>query len=203
MLFLHMIQLDDAYWSGRYLDGKAGWDLGAPSPPLRAYIDQWKTKAAAVLIPGCGNAYEVDYMLALGFRDITVIDISAVLVQSLQERWQGLSGIRVIHGDFFEHAGQYDLMLEQTFFCALDPVLRADYVQQAHRLLKHQGTLAGLWFDRNFEGGPPFGGNRADYENLFEPWFHLHTVAPAYNSIAPRAGTELFMIFKKSKETAS
>jgi SAM-dependent methyltransferase len=106
-------------------------------------------------------------------------------------------GLRLITGDFFHQLGQYDLIVEQTFFCALDPSRRSDYVQQTARLLRPGGKLVGLLFDRDFGGGPPFGGHAEEYRRLLEKKFELITLAPCYNSIAPRAATELFLIAEK------
>ncbi|MCS7037470.1 MAG: SAM-dependent methyltransferase, partial [Saprospiraceae bacterium] len=58
--------------------------------------------------------------------------------------------------------------------------------------------LAGVLFDRDFEGGPPFGGHAEEYRALFEPLFRIHTLEPCYNSIPPRAGAEVFIILKKT-----
>ena len=85
------------------------------------------------MIPGCGNAYEAEYLLQQGFTDITLIDISGVLVQNLQEKLKDYieKGVcRVIHQDFFEHSGNYDLIVEQTFFCAIHPTLRPKYAKK-------------------------------------------------------------------------
>jgi methyl halide transferase len=110
----------------------------------------------------------------------------------------------LITGDFFDHHDQYDLIIEQTFFCALEPALRPAYVEQTARLLRSGGKLAGLLFDREFAspcpgttGGPPFGGSRQEYRQLLEKNFAIKHLAPCYNSIKPRAGTEVFLIAQK------
>ncbi|HEV9038085.1 MAG TPA: hypothetical protein VGQ51_15730 [Puia sp.] len=112
----------------------------------------------------------------------------------------------------------------QAYFdqlCAIDPARRPDYIEQAHRLLKPGGKIAGLLFDRELRrsvvprsssfvpfaslgnpGGPPFGGHRDEYERLFTRYFNLRTLAPCYNSIPPRAGTELFFIAEKPQAPA-
>ncbi|HLZ86863.1 MAG TPA: hypothetical protein VKQ52_06485, partial [Puia sp.] len=104
------------------------------------------------------------------------------------------ANLQILTGDFFNHQGQYDLIIEQTFFCSLEPAQRPAYVDKTHHLLRPGGRLAGLLFDRNFPAGPPFGGNKAEYQKLLEKKFTLKTLAPCYNSIKPRAGTELFFI---------
>ncbi|RYF89397.1 MAG: SAM-dependent methyltransferase, partial [Chitinophagaceae bacterium] len=102
-----------------------------------------------------------------------------------------------ICGDFFELHEQFDLIIEQTFFCALSPALRVAYVSHMYKLLKEEGKLAGLLFNRSFDGGPPFGGSKEEYVKLFSPLFEIVTMEACYNSIAPRAGSELFFILKK------
>lgn len=189
--------LDDNFWSSRYEQHQTGWDLHQASPPLTHYIDQLPARDLRILIPGCGNAYEADYLLQKGFTQVTLIDISDVLTKELQAHYKG-STITVIHGNFFDHQAAYDLILEQTFFCAIDPALRPAYVEHMHRLLAPGGKLAGVLFDRAFEGGPPFGGSSAEYEALLAPYFSVKTLAPCYNSIAPRAGSEVFIIAQKN-----
>ena len=103
----------------------------------------------------------------------------------------------MILGDFFEHQGEYDLILEQTFFCALPPSMRQNYVLKMHQLLAKDGILAGVLFDRYFESGPPFGGSQTEYNLLFKEAFDSLKMETAHNSIAPRANSELFFELKK------
>jgi SAM-dependent methyltransferase len=187
-------KLDAEYWSNRYDDGTSFWDLGEVSPPLKNYIDQLSDKNIRILIPGCGNTYEADYLLKLGFTDVTVIDIAPVLVAHLKEKYKDNLQIKIILGDFFKHQGQYDLILEQTFFCAIDPSLRKDYVAKMPELLATNGKLVGVLFNRSFEEyGPPFGGSKNEYEHMFTKEFVLKTFEPSYNSFAKRKDSELFI----------
>jgi methyl halide transferase len=192
--------LNDRYWSERYEKSQTGWDVGNVCPALKDYFDQLTDKSVAILIPGCGNAYEAEYLLQQGFTDITLIDISGVLVQNLQEKLKNFieKGIcRVIHQDFFEHSGNYDLIVEQTFFCAIDPILRHKYAQKMSELLKPKpkGRLVGLLFGREFVGGPPFGGTKEEYIPYFSPYFDLKTIEKCTNSILTCADNELFINF--------
>lgn len=193
--------LNDQYWSQRYETQQTRWDLGNISPPIKAYFDQVLDKNAAILIPGCGNAHEAEYLLQQGFANITLIDISEVLVNVLQEKLRFFiekGSCKIIHQDFFEHSGNYDFIIEQTFFCAIDPSLRTNYAKKMSELFKPEGKLVGVMFDCNFEGGPPFSGSCEEYKTYFEPYFKFNIFEKCYNSIPPRAGNELFVCLKKN-----
>ena len=152
--------LDAHYWNERYLNRETGWDVRGPSSPLTRYIDGLLHRDIEILIPGCGNAYEAIYLLDKGFHRITLLDIAPMAVDQLKQKFWN-TPVTVVQADFFDWKDkQYDLILEQTFFCALDPVLRGAYAEHMGRLLKPNGTLAGVLFNREFEqAGPPFGGS--------------------------------------------
>ena len=189
------MKLDEGYWSKRYNENTAAWDAGAITAPLKEYFEQLADKKIAMLIPGCGNSHEAEYLLQQGFANITLIDISSVLCKKLEEKFSQYigCGLTIICGDFFDHQGGYDLVVEQTFFCALVPALRNKYAEKMHRLLKPGGKLVGLLFNHDFEGGPPFGGTENEYRQLFHQHFTIATMEKCYNSIAPRKVAELFV----------
>ncbi len=190
--------LDQNYWDGQYKAKATGWDLGQVSQPIKEYFDTLQNKNCSILIPGCGNNYEAEYLLQRGFTNITVIDIAPTLVQDIKQKFAGNSNIKIIHGDFFEHQGQYDIIIEQTFFCALPPTMRQKYIWKMHQLLVEDGILGGLLFNRSFELSPPFGGSQEEYGKLFNSAFDFLKIDVARNSVLPRANSELFIEFKKS-----
>ncbi|MDF2437967.1 MAG: methyltransferase protein [Bacteroidota bacterium] len=188
--------LDKNYWTERYLNDDAAWDTGSITTPLKEYIDQLKDKNIQILIPGAGNAYEAEYLFNNGFKNITVIDLSSEPLNNLQKRIPDFPAENLIQGDFFEHSGQYHLILEQTFFCAIDPLLRIKYAEKSHELLKPKGVLAGVLFnDKLNSDKPPFGGNKEEYISYFDKYFTFKTFQLCYNSIKPRSGRELFINF--------
>lgn len=189
--------LNAQYWETQYQNKNIGWDLGGISPALKIYIDNLKNKSSAVLIPGCGNTYEAEYLIEQGFTNITVIDIAPTLVLNLREKFNSNSNIAIILGDFFEHQGHYDIIIEQTFFCALEPALRQDYARKMNELLTTDGILFGLLFNRQFDIGPPFGGSQEEYRSIFQNEFNILQLELCLNSAAPRANTELFIELKK------
>jgi methyl halide transferase len=192
--------LSKDYWNNRYETAETGWDLETISPPLKAYIDQLTDKNLRILIPGCGSGHEAEYLLKQGFQDVTVIDIAPLAVEKMQSYLSEYQNIKIICTDFFMHLGDYDLILEQTFFCALNPDLRTKYVQKMSELLDQNGKLVGLLFGVQFPKNPPFGGSREEYVELFSDEFKINLLEPCYNSVKPREGNELFFNFSKNGE---
>ena len=190
--------LDAAYWEAQYEAKTTGWDLGQVSPPIQAYVDTVSNKNSRILIPGCGNSYEAEYLLEQGFSNITVIDIAPTPLAVLKEKFKNNPNIKIVLGDFFEHQGKYDLIIEQTFFCALPPTMRQKYVWKMHQLLAEEGILSGLLFNRMFESGPPFGGSKEEYEQLFTSTFDFIKINLSENSAAPRANSELSIELTKN-----
>lgn len=192
-----METLKATYWNERYLNQQTGWDLGEVSPPIKNYINQITNKDLRILIPGAGNAYEAIYLLVNGFTNVTVIDFASLPLSNLKAKLKNIneSHYHLIHDDFFNHEGEYDLIIEQTFFCAINPDLRKKYVKHTHQLLAEKGKIAGLLFNKEFPfDGPPFGGNEDDYKKLFEPEFDIKIIETAYNSVEARKGKELFVV---------
>ncbi len=184
------------YWNDRYRKKQTGWDIGAISTPLKAYFDQLTDTSLRILIPGGGNSHEALYLAEKGFRYITIVDISDVVTQQLAEKVSrpGYSSIKILNMDFFALEGEFDLIIEQTFFCALFPAIRNQYVDKMFSLLVSSGKLVGLLFNREFEDNPPYGGNLSAYRQLFNKHFRIEILEPCYNSIPSRLGTELFLV---------
>ena len=186
------------YWQQRYLENQTGWDLGAVSPPLQAYFDQLTDLETRILIPGCGHAYEAAYLHQKGFKNVFVADIAEAPLRNFQKRNPDFPAAHLLLQDFFKLTQAFDLIIEQTFFCALDPALRPAYAKKCAELLKPGGKLVGLLFNTGFDKpGPPFGGSADEYRTYFEPYFHFRTFETATNSVKPRAGRELFIILEK------
>lgn len=190
--------LNQTFWDRKYQTQSTAWDLGQVSPPIKSYIDTLKNKNSRILIPGCGNCYEANYLLEKGFTNITLIDIAPTLVKKLKNKYRDNAKITVILGDFFEHVATYDIIIEQTFFCALPPALRTQYVLKMHQLLAEEGKIIGLLFNRAFDGGPPFGGSHKEYEMLFKETFDILMMVICQNSAKPRDGSELWIELQKN-----
>ena len=187
-----------AYWQERYLSNQTGWDTNGITTPLKDYFDQLKDKDLRILIPGCGNAYEAEYLFHKGFPNVFVADVAPAPLENFARRVQDFPKDQLLPQNFFDLQGPYDRIVEQTFFCALNPDLRVAYARKCAELLVPGGRLVGLLFDTTFEhDGPPFGGSSEEYRQYFEPYFRFVHFERAYNSIAPRQGRELFINLQK------
>lgn len=192
-----MKELNPDYWTQRYQENQTGWDLGQVSPPLQAYFDQLENKNLRILIPGCGRGYEGIYLLEKGFQNVFLADYSEAALGEIKRICPHYPQNQLHCVNFFDLQGHYDLIIEQTMFCAIDPSLRLAYVQKAADLLIENGKIVGVLFNRDFEGGPPFGGSKEEYWTLFEKYFEIITMEECHNSIQPRLGHEVFFIAKK------
>ncbi len=188
----------EQYWDERYINRDTPWDTGSITAPLKEYIDHLSDKTLRILIPGAGNAHEAEYIHLNGFVNVDVVDISHMPLRTLKERCPDFPESNLIHLDFFDLENSYDLILEQTFFCALPPERRKAYVMKTYELLVRGGLLAGVLFDAPLnDDRPPYGGNLTEYQELFLPLFKPLVMERCYNSIPPRMGRELFICLQK------
>jgi SAM-dependent methyltransferase len=108
----------------------------------------------------------------------------------------GSKGARFERRDLFalprSWDGTFDLVFEQTCFCAVNPARRDDYVRAVHRALRPGGLLLGLFFHFRGEEGPPFGTTPAEIRHRFvaSGLFTLEGARVAAESVAPRQGRE-------------
>ena len=192
------IILDGQYWSNRYLSNETGWDIGNSATPLANYIDKLTDKNIKILIPGAGNSYEFQYLIEASFTNVYVLDYAATPIKNLKKKLPSVDDKFFLEMDFFQLNETFDLIIEQTFFCALNVEMRQQYADKMHAILHSNGKLAGLLFQFPLtETGPPFGGSSEEYRNLFAEKFDIKTLETAHNSIQPRKGNELFFIFTK------
>ncbi|MGC6428436.1 MAG: SAM-dependent methyltransferase [Flavobacteriales bacterium] len=189
--------LDRHFWENRYKEKQTGWDIGHISHPLKLFINKLKNKEQSILIPGCGHAYEAEYLHLNGFKNVSIVDLSEIALNNFKKRVPDFPSNKIFNQNFFEHNLKYDLIIEQTFFCALDPDLRKKYVSHCKSILNENGFICGLLFDFDFKNDhPPFGSTLKEYKDLFETEFKILQLELSPNSIEARKGKELFFRFQ-------
>lgn len=193
------MDLSESFWDTRYQNKDIGWDLGEISLPIKTYIDQLEDPSLKILIPGAGNSYEAEYLFLKGFKNVFVADLSKTALNNFKKRVPNFPDENLLHVNFFDISDSFDLIIEQTFFCALNPKFRNAYAEKTHSLLKPEGKLVGLLFDKPlYTDRPPFGGSKEEYITYFKPYFELDIFESSYNSMPSREGSELFIKLQKT-----
>ncbi|MFT5602341.1 MAG: hypothetical protein ACI9N1_002594 [Flavobacteriales bacterium] len=189
------LALDADYWDNRYTNETAKWDIGSASPAITDYFENID-RSSKILIPGCGNSYEGEILWLMGFRNIHLIDFALSTKDNFIKRVPTFP-IKQFHiGDFFkfEQENNFDYIIEQTFYCALNPELRDAYLIKMKQLMAQYGKLVGLLFDAPLNTDhPPFGGNKEQYVARFSTQFKSVEMNPCNNSVEARKGRELFI----------
>ena len=188
-------------WQRHYDEDDLGWDLGQVAPPFVKLFESKLIVPGKTLIPGCGRGHEVIYFAENGF-EVTAVDYSSGAVNHLKSTVQERNiKCEVLHMNFFEmdavHNGVYDLMIEQTFFCAISPEQRTSYVATVTRALKQGGMLAGLFYHTEEEGGPPFNTTREDIVKHFSDSFEIKHLSKTEDSADQRKNKERLAILVK------
>ncbi|MEO9531632.1 MAG: methyltransferase domain-containing protein [Crocinitomicaceae bacterium] len=197
--------MEKEFWENRWQTKETQWDIGYASPAIKFYFQTLSNHDLKILIPGCGNAYEAEEIYNLGFKNLYIIDVSESAIASFKARCPSFPEDQIICGDFFdseilENTAPFDVIVEQTFFCAIHPSMRDDYCLQMSKLLKPEGVLIGLLFDMDKPDGPPFGGRKPEYQQRFEKCFNSVNIQPCKSSIEPRAGKEFWIEMKSPKK---
>ena len=188
-------------WQNHYDNDDLRWDLGQVAPPFIQLWEENKLQKGKVIIPGCGQGHEVLFLAGKGFQ-VTGLDYAPgavdMLSRSLAEKKLQAD---VLHQDFFQldenHNAQYDLMLEQAFFCAIHPSRRSAYVETVTRILKKGGLLVALFYETGEEGGPPFNTTPSDILDHFSDDFHIETLEKTPHSVEKRKDKELLGLLRK------
>jgi len=195
---------DRKAWNDRYLRGDTPWALGAPSPPLVEAVRRGRIQRGRVAIPGAGTGDEAVFLARRGF-DVTAFDIAPAACAALRRKAEEAgTAVTVVCCDALSELNggpcraAFDCLFEQTFFCAIPPERRPEYVRMAHDLLKPGGMLFGVFFVfPGGEDGPPFTTDEGELRSLFEPAFEILRLERCEWSHPRRAGEELWAEFRK------
>jgi SAM-dependent methyltransferase len=190
-------------WDAKYRSGEVFWDKGAPSPPMRQYLERHKLSGRA-LVPGCGHGHEVALAVEFGL-DAMGLDIAPTGVAEARAVYPLLAE-RFVVGDLFdpprEMRGAFDVVLEHTCLSGLHPTLRASYRRGIDLALKRGGLLVGVWFINPNLGpgdeGPPFPFSVADLTSLFSEGFEIMDDYVPDVAFDTRVGRERVRVLRRS-----
>ena len=187
------------FWSHIYQIGDDGWELGRAAPPIARWLAANPPSGKRVLVAGCGRGHEARLAARLGAR-VTAVDIApeAVAATRALAAKEGLT-LDVLEADVFAlpSALRFDLILEHTLFCAIDPARRSEYVRAMAAALDKGGQLVGLFWNTGRPGGPPFAVEEPEVRALMSTHFTIDSCTLAPDSVAARLGRELLMVMTK------
>ena len=192
------------FWSALYRTGDTRFDKGQVAPPIARMARDGDLPRGRVLVPGGGRGHDALALAGLGF-EVTVVDLAPEACEAAAAAARAL-GLRlevrcedVLVDTAAARPGTFDAIVEHTFFCAIDPVRRPDYVEACAELLRPGGVLAGLFFVLGRPGGPPFDVTEREVRSLFGDRFDLERLRPATDSFPDRLGRELEFRFVRTR----
>ena len=193
------------FWQERYIEDNIPWDTKTTTPELVNSIDHSIPKKIAIL--GCGYSKDSIFLsnkghkvYAIDFAKKPIDYLNSIIIKS------DLKTLFPIQEDIFNLKSQYteffDIVIEYTCFCAIDPQKRPQYAQVVKNILNENGQFIALFFpikkkSKNLNDGPPFYVNLDKTLSLFENNFNFVKINDNPKSIKPRKGFEALTIMKK------
>lgn len=190
-----------SFWDERFARGFTPWDQAGVQPQFEAFAAAHPD--LAVLIPGCGNAWEAGWLAAHG-RTVRAIDFAPAAVASARAALGPYAAV-VEQADFYAYEPPFapGWVFERAFLCALPPAQRTHYAQRMAALLKPGALLAGYFFIGEPQKGPPFPMTHDELDALLTPYFTLLDEQPGIASLPVFEGRERWMIWRRNDATAS
>ncbi|MFQ6605653.1 MAG: methyltransferase domain-containing protein [Fidelibacterota bacterium] len=191
-----------AFWEEKYRVGTTPWDTGQPVPVFQRIAREYPPGKLCLI--GCGRGHDALTFAQAGFS-VTGVDFSASALQELEQAAQGKRlTVTTACLDIFAlpetMTGYFDYVVEQTCFCAIDPIRRGEYEVAIRRILKPGGRLIGLWFPLDKvpeDGGPPWGTSLSEVYALFAAHWTIEREEFPPDSIPSRKHREKLIIFCK------
>jgi len=207
------MQVYDAkkHWENIYQTKKSNevsWHQEKPKTSLNLISEAKLDKDAKIIDIGAGDSRLVDNLLAIGFRNITVLDISSNALNLAKRRLgDRANDVKWIVSDLreFETKDRYDLWHDRAVLHFLTEEKDINrYVEKVRRLLKPNGYLIVSTFSKN---GPKScsGLNVKQYsedsmKKLFNGFEHIKSFEEEH--LTPWGDSQIFIysVFKKGSK---
>ena len=155
-----------------------------------------------VLVPGCGESFEVADLVQRGFNTVA-IDFSHAAIAAAKQSLGDIANApncQLKQADFFAAeltANPFDLVYERAFLCSLPPDRRQEYATQMAKVIKPNGLLVGFFCYDPAPKGPPFGLEADGLKALIGGRFQRIARNTPTDSIAVFAGREQFEVWQR------
>jgi SAM-dependent methyltransferase len=201
------------FWEEIYQGGRAGWDLGGPTPVLRRLLGDLRSSLAGswqdrgelapgrLIVLGAGRGHDAREFAWHGFK-VTAVDFAADAAAAMRRLADPLAPIEIVQADIFTLPAEldqtFDAVLEYTCFCAINPARRPEYADLVARLIRPGGAYVALLFPLDqHKGGPPFAVSVDEALSLFQArGFQLLRRETPDDSVPQRRGLEQLLIWQ-------
>jgi len=193
------------FWEEKYFANDIPWDTKATTPALINSINHSESKKIAIL--GCGYSKDSIFLAKLN-HSVYPIDFASKPIDYLNniKKREDLDTLFPVQENIFEINSKYfnffDIVLEYTCFCAIEPQRRSEYIKSVNNILNKKGQFIALFFpterkEEDLDKGPPFYVNLDETLLMFKNNFNIVKIDKNPNSIKPRKGFESLVIMDK------
>jgi SAM-dependent methyltransferase len=203
------------FWEHYYHEPEIPWDLGAAAPPLVHWLENNPTcfqqhAIVKVVVLGAGAGHDAAlFTQPNGLSKnstVTGLDYAPSAIQMATKRYGKIPNLQFEQADCLNLTNgplaaslhhTFDLAIEHTFFCAIQPEQRDAYIENLCFVLKPKGYFLGLFWNHGGPGGPPFDTTPEAIQQHFAPHFHLLTLDQATGSHPRRQNKEWLGWFQR------
>ena len=193
------------YWEHSYKNNNMGWDLGGTTP----IFDNWIKKIAKkkiICVLGAGNGWDALNFANIG-HEVIAIDFAPTAIKNIKQKAKNRSiNIKALQLDIFDlpsyYQNYFDIVVEYTCFCAIDPNRRKEYINMVRNILKNGGKYVGILFplDEKIENdAPPFHVDLKSTLLMFDSYLSKQLCEKSTLSIKPRKNREAFVVYCKNE----
>jgi thiopurine S-methyltransferase len=182
--------VDRPFWQQRWDQGRTGFHEGRANDQLVAHVDRIAASPGKrILVPLAGKAMDLWWLVDRGHEVVGVELIRTAVDQLFAARGLDANahvvdlggrdpafraqGLTMICGDIFdakpEVLGTFDAVYDRAALVAIDPPMRARYVDTCRALCKPGAPtlLVSLAYDQSQAPGPPFDVSEREVRALF------------------------------------
>lgn len=193
------------FWSDIYRGSEnPGWNLETAAEALKDMLPRIKLPRSRILVLGCGAGHDAALFAREG-HIVTAVDFSKEAIQKAKQKYSQHHNLQFLEKNVFElpadWKNSFDLVIEHTCYCAINPQSRGELAKIWHQLLAQKGQLMGVFFAMEARKGPPFGGTEWELRERLRKNFDFLFWGRWRNSIPQRQGRELFVLAQKKGST--